>query len=95
MLEAKHTFEAYCRQHGCQVQHYHCNNDRFADSGWMAGAAQKGQTISFCGVNAHHQNGLAEKAMRDLQEQARKAYSMQRLGDHRLFILCYGIVLYI
>ena len=39
----------------------------------MADAAQRGQTISFCGVNAHHQNGLAEKAIRDLQEQGWKS----------------------
>ena len=41
--------------------------------GWMADTAQRGQIISFCGVNAHNQNGLAKKATRDLQEQARKS----------------------
>ena len=30
------------------------------------------QTISYCGVNAHFQNGVAEKAIWDLQEQGRK-----------------------
>ena len=38
----------------------------------MADAAQRGQTISFFGINAHHQNGLPKKAIRDLQEQATK-----------------------
>ena len=57
-LEVKHAFEAYCRQYECQVQHYHCDNCRFADNGWIADAAQRGQTISFYGINAHHQNGL-------------------------------------
>ena len=27
--------------------------------------------VSYCGVNAHHQNGRAEKRIRDLQDQAR------------------------
>ena len=72
-MEAKHAFEAYCRQHGCQVQHYHCDNGHFADNRWMVDAAQRGQTISFCRVSAHHQNGLAKKAIRDLQEQVRKS----------------------
>jgi hypothetical protein len=27
----------------------------------------KGQTISFCGVDAHHDNGIAEKITEDLQ----------------------------
>jgi hypothetical protein len=26
----------------------------------------KGQTISFCGVDAHHDNGIAEKITEDL-----------------------------
>jgi hypothetical protein len=34
--------------------------------------AISGQTISFCGVNAHFQNGIAEKMIRDLQESTRK-----------------------
>ena len=72
-IEAKHAFKMYCRQHGCQVQHYNCNNGCFADNGWMADAAHWGQTISFCSVNAHHQNGLVKKAIKDLQEQARKS----------------------
>ena len=30
------------------------------------------QTVSYCGVNAHHQNDIAEKKIRDSQESARK-----------------------
>jgi hypothetical protein len=37
----------------------------------MNAVKQKQQTISFCGVNAHFQNGIAEKRIRDLQEHAR------------------------
>ena len=33
--------------------------------------AKQKQTISFCGVNAHHQNDHMEKAIHNLQEQAR------------------------
>ena len=51
-IEAKHAFEAYCRQHCCHVQHYHYDNGHFADNGWMADTAQRIQTISFCGINA-------------------------------------------
>jgi hypothetical protein len=32
---------------------------------------QKGQNLSFCGINAHFQNGKAEKKIRDLQDAAR------------------------
>jgi hypothetical protein len=37
----------------------------------MADVARKGQTISFCGVNAHFQNGKAERRIRLLQDLAR------------------------
>ena len=37
----------------------------------MSEVANAGQTISFCGVNAHFQNGVAEKRIRDLTDNAR------------------------
>ncbi len=38
----------------------------------MQSVAESGQTISFCGVNAHFLNGIAEKRIRDLSKQALK-----------------------
>ena len=37
----------------------------------MAAVMDQGQTITFCGAYAHFQNGIAEKRIRDLQDQAR------------------------
>ena len=71
-VEAKQAFEAYARSHGITVKHYHADNGRFADNAFLKSIAESGQTISYCGVNAHFQNGIAEKRIRDLQEQARK-----------------------
>ena len=70
-LEAKNAFEAYAKQHGVAVKHYHADNGRFAERRFIEAVEQKGQTISFCGANAHHQNGRAEKRIRDLQDKAR------------------------
>jgi hypothetical protein len=70
-VEAKEACEAFSRNTGVRIQHYHADNGRFADNGFMNAVKQKQQTISFCGVNAHFQNGIAEKIIRDLQEQAR------------------------
>ena len=72
-LVSKEAFESFARNHGVIVHHYHADNGRFAEKGWMDHVAQCGQTISFCGVNAHHQNGVAEKRIRDLQETSRAA----------------------
>ena len=71
-LEAKHAFEAFARKFGVVVRHYHADNGRFADNLFVQDVAKQGQTLSFCGVNAHFQNGIAEKRIRDLQESARK-----------------------
>jgi hypothetical protein len=38
----------------------------------MQSVAESGQTISFCGVNAHFLNGIAEKRIHDLSKQALK-----------------------
>ena len=72
-LQAKEAFEAYAAARGVIIQHYHADNGRFAEKGWIQHARQKGQTVSFCGVGAHHQNGVAEKRIRDLQDAARTA----------------------
>jgi hypothetical protein len=71
-VEAKHAFEAYARVFGINIRHYHADNGRFADNAFLKDVTASGQTISFCGVNAHFQNGIAEKMIRDLQESTRK-----------------------
>jgi hypothetical protein len=54
------------------IKHYHCDNGRFADNAFKQACKQGIQQLTFCGVNAHFQNGIAERAIRDLSESARK-----------------------
>lgn len=70
-LEAKLAFEKFAASHGVTISHYHADNGRFVDNLWDAHIAKKGQTQSLCGVNAHWQNGVAEKRIRDLLEKSR------------------------
>ena len=70
-LTAKVAFEAWANTFGVKILHYHADNGRFAERTFMSHCDSKGQTISFAGVNAHHQNGIAEKRIRDLQDTAR------------------------
>ncbi|KAG7339612.1 reverse transcriptase RNA-dependent DNA polymerase [Nitzschia inconspicua] len=70
-LAAKHSFEAFARTHAIQIQHYHADNGRFAENLWTDDVRRQGQTMSYCGVSAHWQNGIAEKRIRDLQDLAR------------------------
>ena len=60
-VRAKQAFEAYAKANGVQVRHYHADNGRFAETKVMASIAQNRQTITFCGVGAHFQNGVAER----------------------------------
>ena len=69
---AKRAFELFAQQHGVKIQHYHADNGRFADNMFMAACESQQQRLTFCGVNAHFQNGIAERAIRDITESARK-----------------------
>jgi hypothetical protein len=60
-LSAKKAFEAYARDKGVKIQHYHADNGHFINNAWQESITQAGQTMTLCGVNAHHQNGIVEK----------------------------------
>ena len=56
---------------GVRIHHYHADNGRFTDKGFIQDCQKQHQGITYCGVNAHVQNGIAEKKIWDLQEQMR------------------------
>ena len=70
-VEAKKAFERYAEQHGATVKRYHADNGIFADNLWRQECAANRQELTFCGVNAHFQNGVAERRIRELQDLAR------------------------
>jgi hypothetical protein len=71
-MEAKHVFEHFTNQHSIRILHYHCNNGQFADNAFKNSCSAKGQRLTFCGVNTHFQNSIAEKSIWDLRKSARK-----------------------
>jgi len=71
-LKSKLAFEKFALSPGVHIKHYHADNGRFKDNLFTKSIEDKGQTISFCGVGAHHQNGIAEKRIGDLQRRATK-----------------------
>jgi hypothetical protein len=70
-LKAKQAFKLFAREHGITVKYYHAGNGRFVDNAWIASLAEENQSITYCGVIAHWQNGIAERRIRDLKEQGR------------------------
>jgi hypothetical protein len=65
-MEAKQAFKHFAKQHGVRVLHYHCDNGQFADNAFKNSCRAKKQRLTFCGVNAHFQNCIEEKFVRDL-----------------------------
>jgi hypothetical protein len=71
-LAAKLAFKQYAAEHGVKILHYHCNNGCFHDNVFRQACHKARQQLTFCGVNAHFQNGIAKQAIQDLSESARK-----------------------
>ena len=54
-------FEKLVRRSDNSVKRYHAENGSYTDNGFMASLDANNQTITFCGVGAHHQNGIVER----------------------------------
>ena len=70
-LAAKKAFERYASRMGVKVLEYQADNGRFAEADFVSDAQKLGQSLKYCGVNAHFQNAVAERRIRLLQDQAR------------------------
>jgi hypothetical protein len=82
-IKAKHAFETHLKSYGVIVQQYHADNGRFQDVAFKQDCIKNQQKLSFCGVNAHFQNGRAEKKIRDLQDNTRTSllHAMRKWPD--------------
>ncbi len=65
-VTAKHAFEKFAAKHIVRIHHYHCDNGRFADNAFKESCESSCQRLTICGVNTHFQNGIAERAIRDI-----------------------------
>ena len=70
-VEAKQAFERIASKYGVKVRHYHADNGLFDTKTFWSAVESANQTMSFCGVNAHHQNGKAENRVKDVTTNAR------------------------
>ncbi|KAL7478813.1 hypothetical protein ACHAW6_008183 [Cyclotella cf. meneghiniana] len=69
-IKAKQAFERFAVDHGVRIKHYHADNGRFADNAFQQHCNEQQQTITYCSMNAHFQNGVAKRAIRDITEAA-------------------------
>ena len=70
-VAAKEAFERILSTHGVKAKHYHADNGLFDTEVFKSSIKQAHQTLSFCGVNAHHQNGKAERRIGDVTQGTR------------------------
>ena len=59
------------KQHGHTIKSWHADNGRYAEKDFKEAVTFADQTITFCGVGAHHQNEIAETAIKKDTLQAR------------------------
>ena len=70
-LNSKVAFEKMAHSHGVKIKGYHADNGRFAEAAFRDDCTACDQTISFCAVGAHHQNGIAEAGIKRFTLSAR------------------------
>jgi hypothetical protein len=58
-------------QNNRDIKCYHTDNGIFASKEFRSSCLQQKQQTKFCGVNAHHQNGIAERHKRSITKKAR------------------------
>jgi hypothetical protein len=70
-LLAKHSFELQASHYNHTIKCYHTDNGVFSSKEFRDCCTLQKQCMKFCGVNAHHQNGIAECHIRSITEAAR------------------------
>ena len=69
-VKAKHEFEKYAATFGVKIQKYHANNRAFNTQVFKDSTIAANQTIAYSGVDAHHQNGIAERMIKNITNRA-------------------------
>jgi hypothetical protein len=70
-IEGKKAFEKYAESNGINIRAYHADNGIFRAQKWVDCCAKAEQGLTFAGVNSHHENGIAERRIKELQDAAR------------------------
>ena len=86
---AKKEFEHRCMVRGVKVERYHADNGRFAKPAFVNECKRCNQDLTFCGVGAHHQNGIAETKIKDvtLISQTILLHAMQHYPEYIITML--------
>jgi hypothetical protein len=70
-IQAKRLLESMSASCGVRIKGYHADNVPFDSNEFKQELPSKNQTITLPGTGAHHQNGVAERAIRTVTSWAR------------------------
>lgn len=70
-VNAKRSFEQYAGTHGVKILGYHADNVPFGSREFREALQRHDQVLLFSGTGAHHQNGVAERAIRTISSWTR------------------------
>ena len=70
-IPAKQNFEKFAFNQGVIPLTYLTDSDAFKANKFVQHIRDTNQKIQYCGTNAHHQNGVAERAIRTISNMAR------------------------
>jgi hypothetical protein len=70
-IQAKRLFESMAASCGARIKGYHADNVPIYSNEFKQELTSKKQTITLSGTGAHHQNGVAERAIRTVTSWAR------------------------
>ena len=70
-IRAKHAFEAMSLAHSVVIESYLTDSGTFKAAAFVKQIRDHDQRIRYCGANAHHKNGVAERAVQSMSNMAR------------------------
>ena len=70
-IRGKQSYEKLCLDHGIIVDTYLSDNGLFKANTFIQHSLEHSQRLRFCGVNAHHQDGIAERSIHTVSDMAR------------------------
>jgi hypothetical protein len=70
-IVSKRAFERFATRHGVKIKHYRADNQPFGSQEFRESIDLSFQTLTFSGSGAHHQNGVAERAIQTTTKWAR------------------------
>ena len=70
-IQAKQNFEKFAFNHGVTPILYLTDSGAFKANKFVQHLRDHNQKIQYCGTNAHHQNGVAERAITTIYNMSR------------------------